>query len=146
MEETSKTVVKERIVTGFFLLLGFLSLLAAFIPDPAHKIQPQALLLAFLFTSAIILADHFPIYILRGTKLALLNLPIYLLAEGRGKQWDTKIVNAFVDMITRQIDGMQHATACQQDISHELSSLVSDIPQPSRPLHQFETLSQLGED
>lgn len=131
MEETSKTVVKGRIVTGFLLLLGFLSLLAAFIPNLAHKIQPQELLLAFLLTSAIIVADRFPIHILRDAELALLTLPIYFLAAGRGKQWDTNIVNAFVDMITKQIDGMQQTIACQQDMSHKLSSLVSVIPQPS---------------
>jgi HD-GYP domain-containing protein (c-di-GMP phosphodiesterase class II) len=79
MEETPKTVVKERIVATFLVLLGFLSLLTALSTTSPYKIRSQELLLAFLFTGAIILADRFPIHILRGTKLALINLPIYLL-------------------------------------------------------------------
>ncbi len=29
---------------------------------------------------------------------------IQILLEGRGKQWDASIVNAFVEMITKQLD------------------------------------------
>lgn len=80
MDKTPKTLIKERIVAGFLLVLGVASLVFALILNQARELQTSELLLAFLFTSGIVLAEHFPIHILRGTKVSLVNLPIYLSA------------------------------------------------------------------
>lgn len=80
MEQTSPTVIRERIVASFLVLLGFYSLAGSLAITSLHEIQTQEVVLAALFAGAIILADHFPIHIKRGMKASLVNLPIFLSA------------------------------------------------------------------
>jgi HD-GYP domain-containing protein (c-di-GMP phosphodiesterase class II) len=42
------------------------------------SIRPREYLLAILLAGAILLADRYPIHLLRGTKLSLVNLPIFI--------------------------------------------------------------------
>jgi hypothetical protein len=80
MNQEANTVIKEKVVAGFLALLGIFSLAVALIAGQASKMQSRDFWLTVLFTGSIILADHFPIHIFRGTKVSLTNLPIYLSA------------------------------------------------------------------
>ena len=80
MEQTTQTVLRERLFAGILLFLGLGSLAySVSIPEP-REIQFEKLVLAALFTGAIVLADRFPIHLIRGTKASLVNMPIYLSA------------------------------------------------------------------
>ncbi len=80
MEKISKTDVRERVIAVFLTLLGTFSLFSTLVAHWTRELKASEFLLAFLFTIAIILAYRFPIHIFRGTKVSLINLPIYLSA------------------------------------------------------------------
>jgi len=71
---------KERIVAGVLALLGAGSLAWSLTIDRPPQILLGEVLLAILFSGTITLADSYPIHILRGTKILLINLPIFLSA------------------------------------------------------------------
>jgi HD-GYP domain-containing protein (c-di-GMP phosphodiesterase class II) len=80
MEQTPEMMVKERIVAAFLAVAGIYALALSFQNIEVAQIRSGEYLLAFLFASVIVLADQYPIHLLRGTKLSLINLPIFLSA------------------------------------------------------------------
>jgi HD-GYP domain-containing protein (c-di-GMP phosphodiesterase class II) len=78
MEQASKKVVRESVAASLLTICAayafFLSLMDISVP----VIPPQEYFLATLITGSILLADRYPIHLLRGTKLSLINLPIFL--------------------------------------------------------------------
>lgn len=80
MDPKSTTVYRERLFAGILLFLGLGSLAySVSIPD-SRELQFEEIVLAVLFTGGIVLADRFPIHLIRGTKASLVNMPIYLSA------------------------------------------------------------------
>jgi HD-GYP domain-containing protein (c-di-GMP phosphodiesterase class II) len=78
MKQTSQKAIRE-IVAASLLTTGamyvfFLSLREI----PGSPLPLREYLLATLFIGSIILADRCPIHLLRGTKISLINLPIFL--------------------------------------------------------------------
>ncbi len=80
MEQTPKKVVRERVVAFLLVIAGTYALSLSLSNMEVTNIRSREYLLAFSFAVAIILADQFPIHLLRGTKLSLINLPIFLSA------------------------------------------------------------------
>lgn len=80
MEQVPKSVIRERLVAIFLTVAGIYVLALSLKNMGADGIRSSAYLLALLFAGAMILANHFPIHLLRGTKLSLINLPIFLSA------------------------------------------------------------------
>jgi len=80
MEQPSEMVHRERVVTALLAVAGTYALALSLRNIEVSNIYAREYLLALLFAGAIVLADHFPIHLLRGTKLSLINLPIFLSA------------------------------------------------------------------
>jgi HD-GYP domain-containing protein (c-di-GMP phosphodiesterase class II) len=80
MELPSPTVARERTFAVILGFLGVCSLVYAMRITAPGEIQSRDLLLAAIFSGAIVLADRFPIHLIRGTKASFVNLPIYLSA------------------------------------------------------------------
>jgi len=78
MEQRSRKAIRESAVASF-LAIGAICTFSLSLNDSlGSDITPREYLLAILFTGSIILADRYPIHLLRGTKLSLINLPIFL--------------------------------------------------------------------
>jgi len=78
MEQRSKKAIRESAIASL-LAIGVIYTFYLSLKDiPGSDIPPRQYLLAILFTGSIILADRYPIHLLRGTKLSLINLPIFL--------------------------------------------------------------------
>lgn len=69
---------KERITAGMLALMGAGSLIWGGIAGAPLKFHLGEILLALSFAGAIVLADNYPIHILRGTKVVLINVPIFI--------------------------------------------------------------------
>jgi len=80
MEQPSEMVLRERVVTALIAVAGAYVLALSWRNIEVSSIYTWEYVLALLFAGAIVLADHFPIHLLRGTKLSLINLPIFLSA------------------------------------------------------------------
>ncbi len=80
MEQTPKKVVRERAVAILLVIAGTYALALSLSNMKVTNIYTREYLLAISFAGAIILADHYPIHLLRGTKISLINLPIFLSA------------------------------------------------------------------
>ena len=80
MVQTPNTVFRERLVAGLLTVAGILALAQSLSRSEVIVLRPGDYLLAFLFAGAMILANQYPIHLLRGTKLSLINLPIFLCA------------------------------------------------------------------
>lgn len=78
MHKLLNTTTRERIGAGVLALLGAGSLAAAWNAVHPAQIRSEDVLLAVVLSVAIVVADHFPIHILRGTKVSLVNVPILL--------------------------------------------------------------------
>ena len=78
MVQTPSTVLRERTVAGLLSVAGLLAFVQSLNHVEISVIRPGEYILAFLFASCIILANQYPIHLLRGTKLSLINLPIFL--------------------------------------------------------------------
>ena len=80
MEQISGSVLKERFVSALLAILGTYAVVLSVAHTELSVIQLWEYMLVFLFAGTIILLDHFPIHLLRGTKVSLVNLPIFLSA------------------------------------------------------------------
>ncbi len=80
MEKSSKWAIRERLIAVILAILGISAFFLSLRNAEATNIHFQEYLLALLFTGTIVLADRFPIHLLRGTKTSLINIPIFLLA------------------------------------------------------------------
>lgn len=80
MEQSSNTVFRERIIAALLAVAGIYTFAQSLTSVRLSVIHPGEYFLAFLLTGGVILASQHPIHLLRGTKLALINLPIFLSA------------------------------------------------------------------
>ena len=78
MQKLLNTTIRERIAAAMLALLGAGSFVAAGMESRANQLRIDQALLAAALSAAIIVADQFPIHILRGTKVSLINVPILL--------------------------------------------------------------------
>ena len=78
VEQTPKSVVKERLVAALLATLGICAAILSWAHTETKAAPFQEHLLVLFFTGAIILSDHYPIHLLRGIKVSLTNLPIFL--------------------------------------------------------------------
>ncbi len=80
MEQISGSVLKERFVSTLLAILGGCVVVLSLAHKESSGIHLWEYMLVVLFAGAIILLDHYPIHLLRGTKVSLVNLPIFLSA------------------------------------------------------------------
>src|SRR5688572_5310772 len=78
MDESAIRANRERMIALFLAIAGMYALLRSLTSVQWPDIPFQEYLLAFLFAGFMIFADRYPIHLLRGTKLSLVNLPIFL--------------------------------------------------------------------
>lgn len=78
MEHIPKRVLKESLVAACLVIAGVYSFTVSLRETSGIIISTKEVFLAVLFVGAIIVADRYPIHLLRGTKLSLINLPIFL--------------------------------------------------------------------
>jgi HD-GYP domain-containing protein (c-di-GMP phosphodiesterase class II) len=78
MDESVIRVNRERVIAFLLALAGVYVLLISLKSGQGLHIPLHEFLLAFLFAGSMIFADRYPIHLLRGTKLSLVNLPIFL--------------------------------------------------------------------
>jgi hypothetical protein len=78
MDESAIRANRERMIALFLAIAGMYALLRSLTSVQWPDIPSQEYLLAFLFAGFMIFADRYPIHLLRGTKLSLVNLPIFL--------------------------------------------------------------------
>jgi len=78
LEQSSNSVTRERLFASLLLIVGLYTFLLSLRSTQLTKIPLQEYLLGFLFIASIIVADRYPIHLMRGTKVALINLPIFL--------------------------------------------------------------------
>jgi len=72
--------IKERLVAAFLAIIGTCAVVLSMAGARGEISYFQEYVFVILFAVAIILADHYPIHLLRGTKVSLINLPIFLSA------------------------------------------------------------------
>jgi HD-GYP domain-containing protein (c-di-GMP phosphodiesterase class II) len=80
MEQMPDRVIKERLVAAFLAIMGTCAVVLCMADAPGTIIYFQEYVFVILFAVVIILADRYPIHLLRGTKASLINLPIFLSA------------------------------------------------------------------
>ena len=80
MEQMPERVIKERLVAAFLAVMGTCAVVLSVENAPGTISYFQEYVFVILFAVAIILADRYPIHLLRGTKVSLINLPIFLSA------------------------------------------------------------------
>jgi HD-GYP domain-containing protein (c-di-GMP phosphodiesterase class II) len=80
MNQISDNVIKERLVSALLTILGICAIVLSLVGTEVARIRLQEYVLVSLFAGAILLLDHYPIHLLRGTKVSLVNLPIFLSA------------------------------------------------------------------
>lgn len=78
MEQVPERVIKERLVAAFLAIMGACAVVLSKEDTPGTISYFQEYVFVILFAFAIILADRYPIHLLRGTKVSLINLPIFL--------------------------------------------------------------------
>ena len=72
------TVLRERILAGILVAAGIVVVTLSLNELEIAALQTAEYVLALLFAAAVILANQYPIHLLRGTKLSLINVPIFL--------------------------------------------------------------------
>jgi HD-GYP domain-containing protein (c-di-GMP phosphodiesterase class II) len=77
-EQLSRQEVREWGFASMLAIAGTYSFVLVLQNSQLTNFPVQEYLLAILFTAGIIFADQYPIHLLRGTKLSLINLPIFL--------------------------------------------------------------------
>src|ERR1041385_321168 len=80
MEQSPNRMIRERLIAALLATLGIAVFLFSLRTAKGTLGDSQDYLLAFLLTGTIVLADRFPIHLLRGTKASLINIPVFLLA------------------------------------------------------------------
>ena len=80
MEQPRETVLRERVVTVLLVITGISALVLSLRNIAVFNLRSVEYLLGFLFAGAIVLADEYPIHLMRGTKVSMINLPIFLAA------------------------------------------------------------------
>ena len=70
--------IREIVAATILAIAGSYVFLLSLRDTPGITISPQEYVLATLFACSIIIADRYPIHLLRGTKASLINLPIFL--------------------------------------------------------------------
>lgn len=80
MAQTPDTMFRERLVAALLTVMGILAFAHSLSDMEIAAIRSGEYLLAFLFVGSIVLANQYPIHLLRGTKLSLINVPIFLSA------------------------------------------------------------------
>jgi HD-GYP domain-containing protein (c-di-GMP phosphodiesterase class II) len=80
MEQPPDTVLRERVVAALLVITGIAALVLSLKDVDLFQLRVVDYLLALLFAGAIVLADQYPIHLMRGTKLIFINLPIFLAA------------------------------------------------------------------
>jgi len=80
MEQMPERVIKERLVAAFLAIMGTCAIVLSMAGARGEISNFQEYVFVILFAVAIILADRYPIHLLRGTKVSLINLPIFLSA------------------------------------------------------------------
>lgn len=80
MEQTPEMMFKERVVAALLAVAGMYAFVLSLQNLHMAQISAREYLLAFLFAAGIVLANQYPIHLLRSTKLSLINLPIFLSA------------------------------------------------------------------
>ena len=78
MERTSKKVIREGVIASFLTVGALYAFFLSLGDISGADSTPGDYFLAILCTGSIILADRYPIHLFRGTKLSLINLPIFL--------------------------------------------------------------------
>ena len=78
MEQTSNKANRERFFTFLLAIAAFYAFLLSLRGVEWANIRFQEYILVLLFAGSIIIADQYPIHLLRGTKATLINLPIFL--------------------------------------------------------------------
>lgn len=78
MEQISKRVFKEHLIAACLVIAGVYAFSISLRETSGIMISTREVFLPLFFVGSIILADRYPIHLLRGTKLSLINLPIFL--------------------------------------------------------------------
>jgi HD-GYP domain-containing protein (c-di-GMP phosphodiesterase class II) len=78
MEQIPERETKERLVATFLAVAGACAVQLSLANARGITSYFQEYVFVILFAIAIILADRYPIHLLRGTKVSLINLPIFL--------------------------------------------------------------------
>ena len=76
----SDSGIKERLMAALLAILGAWAVVLSLTHTEATAIHFQDYVLALLFAGAMILVDQYPIHLVRGAKVSLINLPIFLSA------------------------------------------------------------------
>jgi HD-GYP domain-containing protein (c-di-GMP phosphodiesterase class II) len=79
-QDTSLTLHRERLFSTLLALAGLSALAFSVLETSWKNLGLEQVLMAVLFTGAVILADHFPVHLTRGTKASMTSLPIYMAA------------------------------------------------------------------
>lgn len=77
-QNPSLTLYRERLFSTILVLGGLIALMFSLKETSWTDFRIEEVLIAVLFTSSVVFADHFPIHLTRGTKASLTNLPIYI--------------------------------------------------------------------
>jgi HD-GYP domain-containing protein (c-di-GMP phosphodiesterase class II) len=80
MEQAPNTNFREQVVAGLLTVAGIVAFVHSLSNMDIVEIRLGDYLLATLFAGSMVLANQYPIHLLRGTKLSLFNLPIFLSA------------------------------------------------------------------
>ncbi len=78
MEVSAIRANRERGIALLMVIAGLSGFLLSLRRVQEFELSPREYILAFLFAGFMIFADRYPIHLLRGTKLSLINLPIFL--------------------------------------------------------------------
>lgn len=79
MEQDQKVSAQREQVIAFLLAMaGLFALFTSFLRASQADFQIAKITIGVMLAALIILADHFPIHLTRGTKISMTSLPIYL--------------------------------------------------------------------
>jgi HD-GYP domain-containing protein (c-di-GMP phosphodiesterase class II) len=78
MEQSSNRVIRESIIAALLAVAGAYTFWLSLRGISARNLPTHEYFLMLFFAGCIVAADRFPIHLLRGTKLSLVNLPIFL--------------------------------------------------------------------
>ena len=78
MRQSLDMKLRERVVAGLLALAGIVALAQSLGTRADSELPRGEYILACLLAISIVLANQFPIHLLRGTKLSLINVPIFL--------------------------------------------------------------------
>lgn len=79
MEQDQRVIEQREQVIAFLLALaGLFALFISFTRVPKADFQIAHIFMSAALAGLVILADHFPIHLTRGTKISMTSLPIYL--------------------------------------------------------------------